>query len=126
MPAVNPELAAKLVAGGRVAFGIGFLAAPGALGSQWAGKVADKPAAQIFIRALGARDLALGLGVLASPRAGLRTWVMAGVIADACDAGATVAAREELESGQLAATLAIAGGSALAGVAIAAFLGGSD
>ena len=58
---------AVTVAAGRVALGLTALAWP-AVRPPWVGASADDLAARVFGRALGARDLALGLGALAALR----------------------------------------------------------
>ena len=57
---------AVTVAAGRVALGLTALAWPAVPARPWVGASADDLAARVFGRALGARDLALGLGALAA------------------------------------------------------------
>ena len=57
---------ATAVAAGRVALGVTALAWPSVPARPWVGAAADGLAARVFGRALGARDLALGLGALAA------------------------------------------------------------
>ncbi|HJZ25265.1 MAG TPA: hypothetical protein VJ370_03220, partial [Streptosporangiaceae bacterium] len=57
---------ATAVAAGRVALGVTALAWPAVPARPWVGPAADGVAARVFGRALGARDLALGLGALAA------------------------------------------------------------
>ena len=57
---------ATAVAAGRVALGVTALAWPSVPARPWVGAAADGVAARVFGRALGARDLALGLGALAA------------------------------------------------------------
>jgi hypothetical protein len=56
--------AASAVAAGRVAFGLIAVSWPSAPARLCVGETADGPAARVFGRALGARDIALGLGAL--------------------------------------------------------------
>jgi hypothetical protein len=58
--------AATAVAAGRVALGLAALARPDVPARPWVGASADGLAAQVFGRALGGRDLALGLGALSA------------------------------------------------------------
>ena len=69
-------------------------------------------------RALGARDLALGLGTAytAGQGHGARPWLLAGVLADAADLAATLRARDDLPPAAVAAVTVIAGGSTLLGL----------
>src|SRR5579872_5026210 len=60
--------AATAVAVGRVGLGVTALAWPSVPARPWVGASADELSAQVFGRALGARDLALGLGALAAVR----------------------------------------------------------
>jgi hypothetical protein len=66
--------------------------------SGWIGAPAAHPAAGVLTRALGAREIGLGLGLLASADRSrpLRPWLAAGIIADATDLIASVSAREHL------------------------------
>ena len=57
---------ATAVAAGRVALGLTALAWPAVPARPWVGASADDVAATVFGRALGARDVALGLGALAA------------------------------------------------------------
>jgi hypothetical protein len=57
---------AVVVAAGRVALGLTALAWPSVPARPWVGAAADDVAARVFGRALGARDVALGLGALAA------------------------------------------------------------
>jgi hypothetical protein len=57
---------ATTVAVGRVALGMTALAWPAVPARPWVGASADNVAATVFGRALGARDVALGLGALAA------------------------------------------------------------
>jgi hypothetical protein len=52
---------ARAVAAGRVALGLTALAWPSVPARPWVGAAADDLAARVFGRALGARDIALGL-----------------------------------------------------------------
>ncbi len=114
---------ATAVAAGRVAIGVTALAWPAVPARPWVGAAADNVAARVFGRALGARDLALGLGALAAlqgPAAAAgpaRAWVGAGALSDALDVAATLASWRELPRFTRWLVVASAGGAALAGVA---------
>jgi hypothetical protein len=108
------------VAAGRVALGLAALAWPRVPARPWVGAAADDLAARVFGRALGGRDLALGLGALgALPAAGgpAAAWVAAGALSDALDVAATVAAWPRLPRYSRWLVVASAGGAALAGAA---------
>jgi hypothetical protein len=114
---------ATAVAAGRVALGVTALAWPSVPARPWVGAAADDVAARVFGRALGARDLALGMGALAalqSPVAGAgsaRAWVAAGALSDALDVVASVKSWPELPRFTRWLVAASAGGAALAGLA---------
>lgn len=135
------SLAATAVAAGRVALGVTALAWPSVPARPWVGASADDLAGRVFGRALGARDLALGLGALAAlrqrpgepapagpgpaapapaapaPPGPAPAWIAAGALSDALDVAATVAAWSELPRRTRWLVAASAGGAALAGAA---------
>lgn len=117
---------ATLVAAGRVAIGVIALAWPSVPSRPWVGASADDLAARVFGRALGARDLALGLGALAAlqrpaaeagPTGSASAWVAAGALSDALDVVASLASWRELPRVGRWLVAASAGGAALAGAA---------
>lgn len=115
MHRMDDLLIARLVAAGRVLFGILCLAAPRQILRQW-GKDAS-PAVLWWIRAFGVRDAVLGGGALVSlnraePDA---AWVQAGAIADTADAAVALAMHKELGAAFVAPTLAIAAPAAALG-----------
>jgi hypothetical protein len=114
--------AATAVAVGRVGLGVTALVWPSVPGRPWVGASADELGAQVFARALGARDLALGLGALAavlqsSPGPQQAAWYAAGALSDALDATVTAAAWSRLPRTTRWLVAASAGGAALAGAA---------
>src|ERR1700731_3459790 len=85
---------AMAVAAGRVALGVTALAWPAVPARPWVGAAADDLAARVFARALGARDLALGLGALTALQAqdaSASLWVAAGALSAALDGAASLA-----------------------------------
>jgi hypothetical protein len=116
---------AVTVAAGRVALGLTALAWPSVPARPWVGAAADDLAARVFGRALGARDVALGLGALAAlqcPGAepgSAAAWVAAGALSDALDVAASLASWRELPRITRWLVAASAGGAALAGAAAA-------
>jgi hypothetical protein len=112
----------------RILFGMNFVAGPARGGRSWiGGREARRPATRVFARALGARDLALGLGALNALRIGddeaARIWMAAHAIADGVDLVATLAAVRALPAGPAAFAVVMAGGSTAIGVAGALRLG---
>jgi hypothetical protein len=85
---VFKRAARALVGGGRFVFGMGFLLAPSPiLRIWWERGGASGPIASGLARGLGARDAALGLGILAAVlrRESSRGWLLAAAGADATD-----------------------------------------
>jgi hypothetical protein len=126
---------ATALAVGRTAIGVAALARPSLIARPWVGE-AGGPAPQVLGRALGSRDLALGLGALAAlsrvplsrvplsrvpPGAAGRAgaWVGAGALADSLDVLATAAAWDELPRAGRWLVAMSAGGAAVAGAAAA-------
>ena len=58
------RILAGLISLGRFLFGVAFIAEPKLMERAWIGKQARLPGAQLLARAVGARDLTLGLGGL--------------------------------------------------------------
>jgi hypothetical protein len=120
---MNARTVARLYAVGRAGLGVALLVTPSRLGRPWIGPAADEPGGQVALRGLGIRDLLLGgiaLHVADRPGVGART-MMTCAIADAVDAGATLAARRHLPRGALGVA-ALAGGGAATGFWLRAVL----
>lgn len=86
-PAGDARSTAMAIAYGRVAFGVSLLLAPKLAGRLFAGRLVDAPGGAFVARAIGARDLALALGVIFAERRGrpIRGWVEAGAMVDGVD-----------------------------------------
>jgi hypothetical protein len=89
---------ARLFGSIRVGVGGALLVAPGWAGRIWVGPDADGPGAKVFARAIGARDVLLGLRTLeaVNSKSEARHWLTAGYAADAADVAATVLAWRNL------------------------------
>jgi hypothetical protein len=97
---------------GRFLFGVAFIARPQLMERAWIGKQARLPGAQLLARAVGARDLVLGLGGLQALNRGdgsARPWLAAAGVCDAVDFGATLAAGRGIPRQARSGVLAIAG-----------------
>jgi hypothetical protein len=108
-----------MLAVGRIGVGVGLLAAPNQVARSWGGTVTAEPGAKLFLRALGGRDLLLGLGALRSLSEGDRAaeaWVRASALADVTDAAATTIALRHLPSPGKWLTIALATAAAAAGL----------
>jgi hypothetical protein len=115
--------AATAVAAGRVVLGVAALTWPSVPARGWVGASADELGTQVFGRALGARDLALGFGALAAtwkapsgPRSA-SAWYAAGALSDALDLAITAAAWPRLPQTTRWLIAASAGGAAVTGAA---------
>jgi hypothetical protein len=109
---------AQALAGGRAALGLAFFLLPKVGSGLWTGDT-KTPAVRVLSRALGARDMALGLGALLALRSNspVRGWLEAGGFADAGDALATIVAWKQLpRARRWLVIIAAAGAAALAGV----------
>jgi hypothetical protein len=109
---------ARLHGAARLAVGAAYVAAPGLASKAWIGADGGRPGVAVIARAFGARDGAIGLGVLRAVGAGYGAgpWVRAGVLADAADLVATLRARDSLPALQVAGVTLIAAGSVAVGV----------
>lgn len=115
MPALDdPTTHARLLAWARLGLGVTALVAPVLPGRPWVGDAATEPAGKTLARALGGRDIALGLGTLLALNhdAPVRGWLEASALADTCDVAATVLAFRRLPRwGRLLVMAAASGGA---------------
>jgi len=102
----------------RCVVGGAALALPRLPLAPWVGEAGGQEAVRLLARALGGRDVALGIGVLLALRhdAPVRGWVEAGGLADAGDVLVTLAALKELPRGGRWVVLAAASAGVLAAV----------
>jgi hypothetical protein len=123
-PAVKVLTIAVLAS--RVAYGAALLLSPEKVaGNRWLGPGAGRPAAQVPLRGLGAREVALHGAALAGFLRGspIRPFLAASIAGDLGDIAATALAREGLPDGSAPATAAVAGGSLLLTALVAALSG---
>ena len=115
---MNALTLARIQALGRVAIGGALLAAPSNVASGWLGSASRRPATRTALAAVGARDLALGLGAAWALGGGERSrpWLLAGTLADAADLAATLKFRDDLPPLGVIGVGAMAGGSAALGL----------
>jgi hypothetical protein len=105
-----------LISLGRIIFGVAFIARPKLMDRGWIGKQARLPGAQVLARAVGARDLALGLGgvqAVARNDGSAQPWLVAAAICDAVDFGATFSAGRRVPRRARTGVLVIAGVAAV-------------
>jgi len=118
---------ATAVAAARVAIGVLALARPGVPSRPWVGVGAGADegeaglAVRVLGRALGGRDLSLGLGALAAitqeDAEASSAWVAAGALCDALDVATTLASWRELPRVTRWFVLSSAAGASVAGAA---------
>ena len=106
----------RFLALGRIGFAAAMLVAPGLTGAVWLGRTGLEPGGRVVVRAMAARDVAIGLGVIAALERSwpVRGWLAAGVLADAADFLATLQGGRDLPlAGRLVALPAAGVGVAL-------------
>ncbi|MDO8210091.1 hypothetical protein [Conexibacter sp. CPCC 206217] len=111
---MSPRTLVTGIALGRLAIGAALVVAPRKVfGPGWIGTEAERPPAGVLLRAVGARDVALGLGTLIALKQGssLEPWVLGATIADGTDFFATLAAGQSIPAAGRAGVGALAGGS---------------
>jgi hypothetical protein len=119
-----PQTLAAALSLSRVAFGLSFLARPGAARGSWVGRAAKKPGTQVVIRAQGARDVALGAGAIRALARGdvpeMRAWITAQAGCDLVDLVMTWGARDALPKRRARMAMVVAGVSTVVGGGAAA------
>jgi len=110
------------LAGGRIAIGVVSLLAPGLVGRAMMGPDADSGGRRLLLRVVGARDLALGIGVLAAldRDVPVHGWLRASAAVDGLDAAGSLLARHHLRPTVFPA----AAGAATAGALLSGWLAG--
>lgn len=122
---MSPRTVARTIAIGRVAIGGALVVAPAFVARRWIGPDGDRQSVQVMARALGVRDLVLGLIALHTvdhPEVGPR-WQRTLAACDLVDLTATVIGRSALPAAGAAGTVAMAGGAAAAELWAAGKLG---
>jgi hypothetical protein len=107
----------------RIAYGAALLVSPQKVaGNRWLGPGAGRAAAQVPLRGVGAREIALHGAALAGFLRGspIRPFLAASIAGDMGDIAATAFARDGLPDGSASATAAVAGGSLLLTALVAA------
>jgi hypothetical protein len=115
---MKPRYLAVGLAGGRIAMGAVSLLAPGVVGRAMMGTGGDAGGIRLLLRVVGARDLVLGIGVLAALDRGasVQGWLRASAVVDGLDAAGSVLARHQLRPSVFpAASTAATGGAVLSG-----------
>jgi hypothetical protein len=124
-PASRARVATTALLSLRVAYGLALIAVPAKVaGNRWLGPGARAAAAEVPLRGLGAREVALHGLALAALWSGapVRPLLGASIAGDLTDIAATTVAGAGLPDGSAVATAAVAGGSALLTAAAAVAL----
>ena len=105
------------MAAGRVAIGLSLIATPRIAAGPWLGRPVLKPHGRVLARALGIRDMAIGLGSLWALGGGgnPQPWLLGGLLADLVDVVATVSERDSLPSAAVPLVVAAGGTGAAIG-----------
>lgn len=119
MPAsIDHRYLARLVGMARIVIGVAFILSPARAARGWIGAPATEQGGKVAVRALGIRDLVIGVGTVQAASSGdpaLRRWVVSGGLCDMTDAAATVMAYRSLPKRSRALSLVVAAaGAALA------------
>jgi hypothetical protein len=111
----------RMLACARIAIGATLLAAPRRAGGRWIGPAADDAAARLAVRALAARDLAIGVGTLRAltGEEPARPWAVAGAASDLVDAAATIVAVRQVGLRRALPAIVIALGAGIYTLSIA-------
>jgi hypothetical protein len=94
----------------RMAFGAALIVAPRLAGPTWIGADAERGGAKLLARAVGARDLVLGLGIAVALDRGapVRGWLEGAALSDAVDLAATLLAGDSIPAGKRRAVAVVA------------------
>ena len=105
----------------RIVVGSAMFLMPNLVAKLWTGERADGVSADLGLRGMGARDVALGLGlVMALDRgAPVRGWLEAGVLSDSADAVGTLMNWRDLPAWRSLPLIAAEVGTALLGSRLA-------
>lgn len=125
MPSIDARRCARWLSYGRIGLGVTALVAPGLPAGPWVGGAESaRPSVKLLARALGGRDVALGLGPVLAMRheSPTRGWIEAGGLADAADLVGTLVAWRSLPHRTRLVMLAVIAGSLVASRMIATAL----
>jgi hypothetical protein len=117
MDELTDEEIARLFGWARVSFGVMAFVAPRWAAKVWTGEDITGTTAVMGLRSLGARDAALGLGLLIALKRGgpVRGWLEAGALSDAGDALNTLMSRSGLPTTRSLLGLVTSGGGVFLG-----------
>ena len=112
---------ARMLGIGRAAVGGLMILAPATSMRVWLGEGRNSPGARLATRALGAREVALGAGLMLAADKGtpIRGWLEAGVLCDAADTFLTLTSYKKLPRLGRTLVLLVAAGAAVNGARLA-------
>ena len=118
---MEPRDRALLFARLRIGVGAAFVLFPGVAGRMWIGSDAARRPVKVLARAFGARDLAIGLGVVIALDRGapVRGWIEAAALSDAIDTCASVLAGGSIHPAIRLPAIAIGATATVAGAQLA-------
>jgi hypothetical protein len=118
---MEPRDRALAHARARIAVGAAFVLFPGLAGRMWIGSPAASRAVKVLARAFGARDLAIGLGVVIALDRGtpVRGWIEAGALSDGIDTAASLLAGDSIPPLIRWPAIAVGAASTATGVSLA-------
>jgi hypothetical protein len=118
---MEPRDRALLHARLRIGVGAAFVLLPALAGRMWIGSDAARRPVKVLARAFGARDLAIGLGVVIALDRGtpVRGWIEAGALSDAIDTCASLLAGGSIHPAIRWPAIAVGAGSTVAGARLA-------
>lgn len=97
----------------RLGAGASLLLAPRFVAGTFAGAASSTGGDRLMVRALGIRDIVLGVGLLMGHQEGrVRPWLRVGALSDAADAVSTLAGFGDLPKGRRWLILAASSGAA--------------
>ena len=118
---MEPRDRALLHARLRIGVGAAFVLLPGIAGRMWIGSDASRRPVKVLARAFGARDLAIGLGVVIALDRGtpVRGWIEAAALSDAIDTCASLLAGSSIRPALRWPAIAVGATSLAAGAQLA-------
>jgi hypothetical protein len=118
---MDPRERGLLLARLRIGVGAAFVLFPGLAGRMWIGSPAAMRPVKVLARAFGARDLAIGLGVVIALDRGtpVRGWIEAGALSDAIDTCASLLAGGSIHPAIRLPAIALGATSLAAGAQLA-------
>lgn len=115
---MDPQATGRQLGLGRIVIGSALALAPRRTGRAWLGDIATQPGAAVAVRSLGARDIAIGAGLVRALDTGAdtRPWLLASAAADAADAIGTLLAWKHLARRGRLLTLVMASAATVVGL----------